>query len=549
MYPCQDPIINHRILEHHPFPVDISGSRGQKKKTQSSTSISQEKTSNFDVVSKLPSELWAKVFLNCLPEPPPIDVPYPWYNRNKYSSPLTAPLLLCQICRIWREIAVTLPQLWQRLAVYVSMATACPAPGLAELWLARSGSLPLTLSIHQQNEAHLNGLAAARILTVFLQHTSRWKDIDLSLSPSRPILGTLTSSNYHSTSTTDKRIISPAPILERFKLRTPSRVYEREERFIFGVFQDVTRLNALHISRVPELDLLGNSTVSVPWHQLSALTIEYVPSIGTTLHLISKCERLEEGSFKADALFGPLPEESVVHTRLRKLGIDVGNEQCAAFCEGLTLPALESFSVHVRGPLERYGWAQGAFERFLHRSGCRLTHLELQDSGMRLYQFVRTLQQPSLQGLEELVIDDRRDWTCEPFVKDLAFDMLNCTLYPEIYSVLAGLDRGGATTLIGGSTEPDNGLGDDGGSGGELAGNGGRMCFLPKLKGLTLRGNCVDTVDGTIADMVESRFYFRERGVAQLRSLKIDLPTSHFADLQRLRWMQAEGLELEVDFI
>ena len=493
------------------------------------------------------------MFLNCLPEPPPIDGPYPWYNRNKYISPLTAPLLLCQICRVWRQIAVTLPQLWQRLGVYVAMGSACPAPPLAELWLVRSGSLPLILSLHQQNEANLNALAAGRILVLFFRHTTRWMDVDLSLAGSRLVFGNHpgptanASSSEYSASTTDKRIISPAPMLERFKFRTSSRVYEREERYIFGVFQGVPRLNALHISRVPELDLLGNSTVGVPWHQLSTLTLDYVPSVGTTLHLLSKCDRLEEFSFRADALFGPLPEEPVVHTWLKRLIVNVGNEHFTAFFERATLPALKGLTVCVRGSLDAYGWAHVPFEEFLSRSQCNLANLEIHDSGMRLYQLVRTLQHPSLQELEGLAVDDRRDWTWEPFVKDLAFDLLNCALYSEARAVLALLD--GVYTLVGGTAAPDNEPGGEGDNGDEGTSNRRRTCFLPKLKELIVRGNCLDTMDGTIADMVESRFYFREEGVEQLRSVKIDIPSNHLGDIQRLKAMQAEGLELDLDFV
>ncbi|KAF6763099.1 hypothetical protein DFP72DRAFT_801201 [Ephemerocybe angulata] len=411
----------------------------------------------------LPPEVWAEVFLYCLPEPPPANGPHPWYNRDRYISPLTAPLLLCQVCRRWREIAVTMPRLWQRLGVYVSMGTACPAPGLADLWLSRSGSLPLILSLHQQNESNLNALVAGRILVLFIKHTSRWMDVDLYLAGSR--------------------LMAAAPILQRFRLRTSSRVYEKEERYIFGVIQDVPRLNDLHISRVPELDLLGNSTVDVPWHQLGSLALDYVPSIGTSLHVLSKCERLEECTIKADALFGPLFQEPLVHTSLRSLSINIGCDHFTAFFSRATLPALRDLSIQIRGPLEHYGWPQPCFEEFLSRSECRLARLEIRDSGMRADQFAMCLQHRFLQDVEELVIDDRRDWTWDPFVKDLAFDLMNCSRSADTYAALVV----------------------------------GRVCFLPKLLSLVVRGNCMQTSDGTISDMVESRFYFHEQNVEKLR--------------------------------
>lgn len=559
MHPCQDPIVNRRLLQNHPYPVVFPA----KKEKDEPPVVRQKQISSLGGTLNLPPELWAEVFLYCLPGPPAEDDPHPWYNRDKYISPLTAPLLLCQVCRVWREIAVNLPRLWQRLGVYVSMGSACPAPGLAELWLARSGSLPLTLSLHQQNEANLNALVAGRILVLFIKHTSRWANIDLYLAGSRIVLN-----NTNTNGGGENKKLSAAPILENFRLRTSSRVYEKEERYIFGVFQDVPRLNRLHVSRVPELDLLGNSTVDVPWGQLSTLSLDYVPSTGTALHILAKCHSLEECRIKTDALFGPLlnPDEPLVHAALRHLDINVGYEHFTAFFSRATLPALTHLSVHVRGPLEHYGWEHACFDEFIARSSCMLESLQLFDSGMRNDQFIRLLQNRYLQELDELVVNDRRDWTWDPFVKDVAFDLMNCLLGKETYAVLAALDGGfivndneggegnGSGGGAGQDLETDTGV-DNGGGEAEGDGNAesekanGRVCCLPKLTKLVVRGNCLETVDGTIADMVESRFYFREQGVAHLRSIKLDLPSSHLGDLQRLKVMQTEGLDLELAFI
>jgi hypothetical protein len=379
----------------------------------------------------------------------------------------------------------------------------------------------LDLSLHQQNESSLNAAAAGTILNLFINHTMRWMNIDLQLAGPRlaayPEAGKLV-----------------APVLQQFRLRTSYRVYEKDERYIFGVFQDVPRLINLQVSRVPELDLLGNSTVEVPWHQLDALSLEYVPSIGTSLHILSKCESVRECTLTVDTLFGPLLDEPLVHPYLHSLSINISNVHFTGFFSRITLPALKNLSIHVRGPLEQYSWPQSCFEEFLRRSSCKLTRLELRDSGMRADQFISTVQQPYLQALQEFVVDDRRDWTWDPFVTDAGLYLMNCSLCMNASAALAVLDEY--------STESES----DGGTTNPLA---DQACFLPNLEGLIVRGNCLKTADGTIADMVESRFYFREHGVAQLRRVELDLPSSHLADLQRLKAMQAEGLTVELDFI
>jgi hypothetical protein len=54
---------------------------------------------------RTPMDVWRVIFLNCLPE-------------EEYISPkaLSAPLLLCQICRTLRELAISMPILWTSIA-------------------------------------------------------------------------------------------------------------------------------------------------------------------------------------------------------------------------------------------------------------------------------------------------------------------------------------------------------------------------------------------------------------------------------------------------
>ncbi|KII94724.1 hypothetical protein PLICRDRAFT_78038, partial [Plicaturopsis crispa FD-325 SS-3] len=49
----------------------------------------------------IPPELWAEIFIHCLP-----------HDDFVVPSERTAPLLLVQICKLWRAIATTTPRLW-----------------------------------------------------------------------------------------------------------------------------------------------------------------------------------------------------------------------------------------------------------------------------------------------------------------------------------------------------------------------------------------------------------------------------------------------------
>ncbi|KAJ7700511.1 hypothetical protein B0H17DRAFT_925554, partial [Mycena rosella] len=52
-------------------------------------------------VLTLPTEITSRIFVHCLPK-----------HRRVRPSPTTPPLTLAQICRHWREVALSTCQLW-----------------------------------------------------------------------------------------------------------------------------------------------------------------------------------------------------------------------------------------------------------------------------------------------------------------------------------------------------------------------------------------------------------------------------------------------------
>ncbi|KAJ7098605.1 hypothetical protein B0H15DRAFT_771834, partial [Mycena belliarum] len=58
-------------------------------------------------VLTIPSEITSEIFIQCLPPSPAFSA-----EEKEGPSPSVAPLLLLQICREWRSIAIATPQLW-----------------------------------------------------------------------------------------------------------------------------------------------------------------------------------------------------------------------------------------------------------------------------------------------------------------------------------------------------------------------------------------------------------------------------------------------------
>ncbi|KAJ7506899.1 hypothetical protein B0H11DRAFT_1794825 [Mycena galericulata] len=90
-----------------------------------------ELNSLLDPMARLTREIASNIFMHCLPTTPSPD-----------SS--QAPMLLLQICRLWRDIALSTPALWT--CIHVDSPSAELAE-LIETWLDRAGALPLSLSL------------------------------------------------------------------------------------------------------------------------------------------------------------------------------------------------------------------------------------------------------------------------------------------------------------------------------------------------------------------------------------------------------------------
>jgi len=141
---------------------------------------------------RLPSDIWGEIFVHCLP-------------TNKLNVAVCtvkeAPLLLTTVCRQWREITLNTPRLWS--SVHISASN--PPPSMTvnqillqrqaailqgiKLWLERSGSRPLTLSIQvadnppQRLRLHLQEDSEPapflELMDLLVGYSSRWKVLSL----------------------------------------------------------------------------------------------------------------------------------------------------------------------------------------------------------------------------------------------------------------------------------------------------------------------------------------------------------------------------------
>ncbi|KAJ7141928.1 hypothetical protein C8R43DRAFT_586076 [Mycena crocata] len=134
----------------------------------------------------LPYELTSDIFLRCLPS-----------HRRIRPGRKLAPLQLSQICSQWRAVALATPELWS--SIYLEFTPQVPYDAipwlfnereagmavdytcdLVELWLARSATFPLSITLLCRGE----GIRLPpKLLLTISKHCAHWDRLELAVTP------------------------------------------------------------------------------------------------------------------------------------------------------------------------------------------------------------------------------------------------------------------------------------------------------------------------------------------------------------------------------
>ncbi|KAH9474690.1 hypothetical protein JR316_0013155 [Psilocybe cubensis] len=103
---------------------------------------------------------------------------------------IRAPYTLAAVCKAWRSIALSTPNLWNKVFITIDQNNDVPLQAqLLREWLSRSGDLPLKICTkynrnalypgpHDENDA----FAETPILDIINQYSSRWQDLYFTVS-------------------------------------------------------------------------------------------------------------------------------------------------------------------------------------------------------------------------------------------------------------------------------------------------------------------------------------------------------------------------------
>ncbi|KAJ7653672.1 hypothetical protein DFH06DRAFT_1204431 [Mycena polygramma] len=267
--------------------------------TTEETSI--EEPPEFYPVTTLPNEIVSEIFTHFLP-------PYP------ACPPLTgilSPTVLTQICRKWREVAITNPRLWRAIKL---SGRSEPMPferqkQIADTWLRRASACPISVVIDR-----IDGRACPEI---FVPHRARWQYLKLYLMglPSATIEG-------------------PMPQL-------------RHLDFAINTITPFSFLDA-PLLRSVILNHIAVPRISLPWAQLTSLTLydmfprECMSLLRQTPNLIHfKVHLWEEGSSVNRDHLGP----AITLSHLESLALHPTEDIVAGFLHALIVPALRRLHI------------------------------------------------------------------------------------------------------------------------------------------------------------------------------------------------------------
>jgi hypothetical protein len=130
-------------------------------------------------IRRVPPDVLQEIFWRCLPT-----------AHNSVLSFKQAPLVFGLVCRRWRQVAYSTPKLWTSLhiiAVPLAFPRAQARFEAFNIWLARSGILPLSISMSSIKETHMSMCEFRPYFQLIAKHARRWKYIHLRVALYEPM--------------------------------------------------------------------------------------------------------------------------------------------------------------------------------------------------------------------------------------------------------------------------------------------------------------------------------------------------------------------------
>jgi hypothetical protein len=297
-------------------------------------------------VATLPVEITSQIFVHCLTEPHDL--------RNASTS--DAPLVLARVCRRWRDIALSVPELWTSWSLATDGGRQERVSYSLKLWLARSKNRPLSIRLHYKDGTSGEATSddedwwergndyADKVLPILREHCRQWENIEFNV-PLGFLRGSLGS-------------FIPAeglPVLRHLTLGSSQEDWSVAGGYFaegpITLFMEAPQLTSLHLileRHTPGLDVMDH--VDLPFTQLTSFTGTSF-SIPECLFVLGQTPLLVDCTFSLDEHASSHPFisiEPLQNLKLFKLwsaGSRTPLSYSGRLLAHLTLPSLETLAL------------------------------------------------------------------------------------------------------------------------------------------------------------------------------------------------------------
>ncbi|KAJ7072788.1 Hsp70 protein-domain-containing protein [Mycena amicta] len=319
---------------------------------------------------------------------------------NVHPTKHEAPLLLCQICSAWRNVALSTPRLWQTLSLSLDRRRG-KWRDLVETWLARTEEYPLTMSFTSERKLGNPGPNVPyfneHVVRMLRPHAKRWRRLQLDV----PAI------------TMMKLLSSTLPQLDTLELNTRGDYV--------GLY-----LSVVEVPRLSRVFIVGDKSdpqrIFMPFEHLTELHIRDFPTpLDQCYRILAKCKNLVRCTMHispAMATATSLQNRPFSLPRLHALVVlgHIDGPAVTSFFEELRTPALDSLELVTQ--CEGFGLGSALPLAVLARkSNLRTLTLLGGDSRIGLFETVVTI--PSLRELFVGALDGSVRWTPEHVQKAL----------------------------------------------------------------------------------------------------------------------------------
>ncbi|KAJ6468445.1 hypothetical protein C8R45DRAFT_471711 [Mycena sanguinolenta] len=256
-------------------------------------------------IRRLPPETIAEIFLQltAMEETLKENARRPNEFSHYMVRPLVhrAPLLLCEISRKWRAIALSIPRLWNSLFLRCKDKTKPTGMLLCEMWLERSGALSLSIRLYPREYRFPRlGRFSSRpfedsedLVKTILPFAARWHSLDLDGLPA-------SSHNLL------RRVLSePVPILETLSIGLGWQPAVEKSASWEGVRVDAPKLRRLYFDRVSGARIITqHEQATFPWSQLTHIDLGDC-SADDCLHILQQASGAVHCRFYVTKPFSP----------------------------------------------------------------------------------------------------------------------------------------------------------------------------------------------------------------------------------------------------